>query len=82
MLNLTEEKKEIRQLEYGDVSKNKLRSLQKYTVSLARHEYNKLKDINAINEIGENIGILISPEDYSQDTGVQIVDQLGIALFL
>jgi CRISPR-associated endonuclease/helicase Cas3 len=76
-----EVEKEIRQLQYGVVSKNKLRSLQKYTVSLSKYEYNKLKDINAINEIGENMGILVSSEDYSQDTGVQIVDQLGIALF-
>jgi len=77
-----EAEREIRQFEYGYITRNKLRFLQKYTVNLSEHEYRKLKEIKAINEIGEKIGVLVSTEDYSNKTGVRIVDQLGIAEFV
>jgi len=72
----------IKELEYGFFNKDNLRSLQKYTVGLNRYEYNKLKEIKAIKEYGENIAVLISQEDYSDKTGVTIIEQLGIAEFV
>ncbi|MGI6778865.1 MAG: CRISPR-associated helicase Cas3' [Acetivibrionales bacterium] len=74
--------RKIKALEYGQLSKANLRSLQKYTVSLNKYEYNKLKEIKAIKEYGENIGILLSREDYSDKTGIIILNQLGIAEFV
>ena len=73
--------KKIRALEYGSYSKNNLRFLQKYTVNLLKYEYNTLKEINAIKEIGQDIGILLSLGDYSDKTGIIIPDQLGTAAF-
>ncbi len=75
-------KKIINEIEYGYLTKEKLRSLQKYTVTLHIYEFNKLKEVNAIKIIGEKIGILVSPEDYSKETGIKIPEQLGEAEFL
>lgn len=74
-------KRKINELEYGYYTRDKLRSVQKYSVSLSIHEYNKLRDINAVKGIGKNIGILISVEDYSDEIGINIPDNLGIAVF-
>ena len=74
-------KRKINELEYGYYTRDKLRSVQKYSVSLSVHEYNKLRDINAVKGIGKNIGILISVEDYSDEIGINIPDNLGIAVF-
>jgi CRISPR-associated endonuclease/helicase Cas3 len=73
--------KKINELEYGYYTRDKLRSLQKYTVSLSIQEYSKLKDINAIKGMGDSISILISEEDYSAEIGIKMPDQLGIAEF-
>jgi CRISPR-associated endonuclease/helicase Cas3 len=75
-------KRKINELEYGYYTRDKLRSLQKYTVSLSILEYNKLRDINAVKGLGENIGILLSTEDYSDEIGIKMPDQLGIAEFI
>jgi hypothetical protein len=56
--------------------------VQKYTIGLSINEYNKLRDINAIKELEENIGILISKEDYSEEIGIKMPIQLGIAEFI
>jgi len=74
--------KKIKELEYGYLSRDKLRSLQKYTVSLNIHEYNKLREVKAVKELGEKTGILISEEDYSKEIGIIIPEQLGIAEFI
>lgn len=73
--------KKINELEYGYYSRDKLRSMQKYTVGLSIHEFSKLREIGAVKELGENIGILISREDYSEEIGIKVPDQLGIAEF-
>jgi len=75
-------RRKISELEYGYFSKDILRSVQKYTVSLSSHEYKKLRDINAVKVVGENIGILLSQEDYSNEIGIIIQDELGIAEFI
>jgi CRISPR-associated endonuclease/helicase Cas3 len=74
--------RKIKELEYGSFSKANLRTLQKYTVNLNKYEYNKLKEIKAIKEIEQSIGILLSREDYSDKTGIIILEQLGIAEFI
>jgi CRISPR-associated endonuclease/helicase Cas3 len=74
--------RKINELEYGYYTRDKLRSLQKYTVSLSKYEYNKLRDINVVKGVGENIGILLSTEDYSSEIGIKMPDQLGIAEFI
>lgn len=74
--------KKINDLLSGGLTRDKLRSLQKYTVSLNRHEFNRLRDINAVKCIGENIGILISPEDYSKEIGIVFPEHLGVAEFV
>jgi len=73
--------KKINELEYGYYTRDKLRSLQKYTVGLSLNELIKLKDINAVKELGTNTYMLVSREDYSDETGVKMPDQLGIAEF-
>jgi len=73
--------RKINELEYGYYTKDKLRSLQKYSVSLGIYEFNILRSINAIKVLGENTGILISSDDYSSDIGIIIPDKLGIAEF-
>jgi len=75
-------KKTINELEYGYYTRDKLRSLQKYMVNLTIHEYNILKEINAVKELGEKIGVLISIEDYSDEIGIKMPEQLGIAEFI
>lgn len=77
-----EAKKGINDLEHGYYTKDKLRSLQKYTISLNKHEYRNLRNTNAVKDIGEKIAILISPEDYSNEIGIIMPDQLGIAEFI
>jgi len=72
----------IHELEYVAFNKDLLRKLQKYAVNLYKHEYIKLKQINAVKDYGENISILINPEDYSKETGIIIIDELGIAEFI
>jgi len=74
-------KSKINELVYGYYTRDKLRSVQKYTVNLSVHEYNKLRDIKAINGLGEKVGFLVSKEDYSDEIGIIIPDQLGIAEF-
>jgi CRISPR-associated endonuclease/helicase Cas3 len=74
-------KMKISELEYGYYSREKLRSLQKYTVNLTYNEYYILKEINAVKGLGEKIGVLISREDYSDEIGIKIPEQLGIAEF-
>ncbi|HEY8420630.1 MAG TPA: CRISPR-associated helicase Cas3' [Thermoclostridium sp.] len=74
--------KKINELEYGYFTRDKLRSIQKYIVSLSVHEYRKLKEINALKAIGEHMSILVSGEDYSDETGIIVPDQLGIADFI
>jgi CRISPR-associated helicase Cas3/CRISPR-associated endonuclease Cas3-HD len=72
----------INELEYGYITRDKLRSIQKYIVNLSIYEYTKLKEINALKSIGEHMSILISREDYSDETGIIVPDQLGIAEFI
>ncbi len=67
---------------YKGFSKKDLRALQRYSINLFRYDYNKLKEINAIQEIEKDIGFLRSNEDYSLKTGIIIPEQLGIAEFL
>ena len=74
--------RKISELEYGYYTRDKLRSLQKYTVSLSWNEFNMLRDVGAVKAIGENLGILFSREDYSNEIGLKMPDQLGIAEFL
>ncbi len=74
-------KKKIAELEYGYYSRKKLRPLQKYTVSLSIYEYNKLREIRAVEELSENLGILISEQSYKNKTGL-VIPQLGIAEFM
>ena len=50
----------INELVYGYYTRGKLRSLQKYTVSLNVQEYSRLRDIDAVEGLGEKIGLLIS----------------------
>ncbi|NLK72601.1 MAG: CRISPR-associated helicase Cas3' [Clostridiales bacterium] len=71
----------INELVYGYYTRGKLRSLQKYTVSLNVQEYSRLRDIDAVEGLGEKIGLLISKEDYSDEIGIIMPDQLGVAEF-
>ncbi|MGE5612818.1 MAG: CRISPR-associated helicase Cas3' [Bacillota bacterium] len=73
--------KNIRNLIYGNFSKDKLRSVQKYTVNLHIHEYKEMAEMKAIKEIATNTGILVSLEDYSGKTGIVIPGSLGEADF-
>lgn len=73
--------RKINELEYGYYSRDKLRSLQKYTVGLSIHDFNKLREIGAVKKLGENVGILLSREDYSTEIGIKIPEKLGIAEF-
>lgn len=75
-------KRIITELEHAGVTRDLLRSAQKYTVRLNRYEYSKLREIRAVKEIGENIGILLSDEDYSKDTGLTFPEALGIGEFI
>lgn len=74
--------KKINELIYGYYSRDILRSLQKYTVSLNIYEFNQLKDVNTVEVIGERLCVLRSAEDYSDEIGVKMPDQLGIAEFI
>jgi len=75
-------KRKINELEYGFYTRDKLRSVQKYTINLSVYEYNILRNINAVKELGKNIGVLISAEDYSDEIGIKMPEQLGIAEFI
>jgi len=74
--------KKINELKYSYFTKEKLRSIQKYVVSLSMQEYGKLKEINALEVIGNRMSILVSGEDYSAETGIIVPDQWGIAEFI
>jgi CRISPR-associated helicase Cas3 len=74
--------KKINELEYGYYTRDKLRSLQKCTVSLNINEYNMLREIKAVKELDKSIGILISKEDYSTEIGIKMPEELGIAEFV
>lgn len=73
-------KKKIQELEYDQYTRDKLRSLQKYTVSLSIHEFNRLSEAKSIKLLAENIGVLVSA--YSEEIGIIMPDQLGIAEFV
>lgn len=75
-------KQKIEKLEYSGVTRDLLCAVQKYTVNLSRYEYSKLREIHAVEEIGENIGILVSDKDYSKETGIIFPESLGIAEFI
>lgn len=71
----------INDLESGCCTIDNLRLIQKYTVNVSENEFSKLIEINAVKELGENTCILISREDYSDEIGLELPEQLGFTEF-
>ena len=59
-----------------------LRSLQGYTINLYRHEYESLANSNQLDFITAETPVLRDMKKYSEDTGIELSIQIGIAVYL
>ena len=64
-----------RQLLMQGPSYSLLRNLAQYSVNIRKRDFDKLRDIRAIEEPYENIYVITNPEFYHQETGLTVDNQ-------
>ena len=68
--NIQESEKLVQQLEYG--GKNIRRKLQRYSVSLKKHEFDEAMKSGLINDTGYGVFVLANNDYYRNETGLDI----------
>jgi CRISPR-associated endonuclease/helicase Cas3 len=71
VISCDESRSLIAALRKGDCSWNDIRKLQKYTVSIYKSEFERLKKDNAI-EVIEGINVLVTEKYYSKEWGLDV----------
>ncbi len=66
----------IRRLSSGEMHKDILRQLQRYSVTVYEHEFRKLRDIGAIEEVQLGIWAICVSNAYDKDRGLLLADDL------
>ncbi len=72
----------INKLEYAEYIGGIMRSLQSYTVNIYEAEYRALLGEGKLRQIREGVMALISREDYDDNTGLKIIAESGIGIYL
>lgn len=62
----------VKELREGKFNRRILRKLQQYSVSIYKHEYNKLAEENAVEILENNFSIISNAKYYSSETGLDI----------
>ncbi len=74
-------KKLIEKIDYINDLRGVLRSLQPYTVNIFKNEFEALNGAGKLKMVADDMAVLRSMEDYSEQIGIDIDIKMGIGLF-
>lgn len=72
----------VQRLKIGEKNRNLMREIQQYSVNVYEYNYNSLYRSGSIQALDEELAVLIDESKYSDKTGLDISDDIGIGIFV